>query len=91
MNLSERIVDYLRKHVGEVICDDCLRTELNTRHSLTSMLAGFNPNYVVRKVDTCGTCGQVKETMCQFAEPTREELAAKRRELKDAWERLRRQ
>jgi hypothetical protein len=88
MNTSERVVVYLRKHVGEAICDDCFQRELRTRLPLTPVL-DLNPDYVARKVDRCGTCGETKLTVCMFAVPTKEELAAKRREVQETWDKLR--
>ncbi|HEV7689830.1 MAG TPA: hypothetical protein VGO52_03365 [Hyphomonadaceae bacterium] len=89
MNISERIVDYLRKHPGEAICEGCFQKALRASRPLSGMLEGLNPNFITRKVDRCDTCGETKETLRTTAWPSKEEAVAKQREMTAEWEKRR--
>ena len=66
MNVSEKVVYYLRKHLNETICDKCLRLEFRASKPPTRMLDGFNREYCRRTIDVCGKCGNSGATVTMF-------------------------
>ena len=63
MNTAERVVDFLRKNPGQVICDECLQKTLRVKSSLSKMLDVLNPLHFRRAVAHCTTCGVIRMTI----------------------------
>jgi hypothetical protein len=65
LNLSERVVWFLRKHADQSYCDECLAAEVGTKHSLSRMLDVFSGDYFQRGTVNCDRCGQEKHGIVQ--------------------------
>ena len=66
MNMSERVLHFLRKRTDEPYCDECLALELGTKHSLSRMLGALSTDYFRRGRITCCRCGETRPGIVQI-------------------------
>lgn len=68
MNTIERVLHFLKKHVDQAYCDECLALELRVRSSLSRMLDVLSDEYFRRGKLTCSQCGECKPGIVQVRE-----------------------
>lgn len=58
MNTIERVLHFLKKHLDQAYCDECLALELKVRGSLSRMLDVLSDDYFRRGNITCSRCAK---------------------------------